>query len=387
MMAYKRWTKKQLIKKRFIAAAFAAVFFVFLGFSFPYSGIVFEYLPGAVGILQEKEAVGHIKTPDQVRGIYMTSWVASTDSIRRGLVKIAEDTEVNSIIIDIKDYTGKVAFLMKNRKVLEAGSSEDRVKDMKKFLEELHAKNIYVIGRIAVFQDPYLAKVRPDLAVKRKDGVTNWKDYKGALWLDPCSKEVWDYTVAIAREAESIGFDELNFDYIRFPSDGNMKDIKYPHCDATLAKPDLLENFFYNLKKGLNDLKVPISADLFGMVATNFDDLNIGQVLERTEPYFDYISPMVYPSHYPNDYNGFANPAAKPYEVIKLSMDSAVKRLLAASSSPFKLRPWLQDFDLGADYDAVMIRKEKQAVYDAGLNSWLMWSPSNKYTVDAFDKN
>ena len=112
-MAYKRGTKKRLIKKRFIAAAFAAVFFVFLGFSFPYSGIVFEYLPGAVGVLQEKETVHHIKTPDQVRGIYMTSWVASTDSIRRGLVKIAEDTEINAIVIDIKDYTGKVAFLMK----------------------------------------------------------------------------------------------------------------------------------------------------------------------------------------------------------------------------------------------------------------------------------
>ena len=231
-----------------------------------------------------------------------------------------------------------------------------------------------------------MAKARPDLAVKRTDGVTNWKDYKGALWLDPCSKEVWDYIVAIAREAESVGFDELNFDYIRFPSDGNTNNIKYLHCDNTLTKPDLLENFFYNLKKGLNDLNVPISADLFGMVATNFDDLNIGQVLERTEPYFDYISPMVYPSHYPNGYNGFPNPAAKPYEVIKISMDSAVKRLLAASSSPFKLRPWLQDFDLGANYDAVMIRKEKQAVYDAGLNSWLMWSPSNKYTIEALDK-
>jgi len=316
----------------------------------------------------------------------MTSWVASTDSIRRGLVKIAEDTEINSIIIDIKDYTGKVAFLMKNQKVLEADSSEDRIKDMKKFLEELHSKNIYVIGRIAVFQDPYLAKARPDLAVKRSDGITNWKDYKGMMWLDPCSKEVWEYTIAIAREAESVGFDELNFDYIRFPSDGNMKDIKYPHCDPVLAKPDLLENFFYNLKKGLRDLKVPISADLFGMVTVNTDDLNIGQVLERAEPYFDYISPMVYPSHYTKDYNGFPNPAAKPYEVIKLSMDSAVKRLLAASSSPFKLRPWLQDFDLGANYDAAMIRKEKQAVYDAGLNSWLMWSPSNRYTVEALDK-
>jgi len=386
-MSYKKTTKKQLTKKKFITAALAAVFFGFLGFSFPFSGIVFEYLPGAVGVLPEKETVHHIRTPNEVRGIYMTSWVASTDSIRRGLVKVAEDTEINSIVIDIKDYTGKVAFWMKNQKVLEAGSSEDRVKDMKKFLEELHSKNIYVIGRIAVFQDPYLAKARPDLAVKRSDGVTNWKDYKGMLWLDPCSKEVWDYAIAIAREAESIGFDELNFDYIRFPSDGNMKDIKYPHCDPTLTKPDLLENFFYNLKKGLNDLKVPISADLFGMVTVNTDDLNIGQVLERAEPYFDYISPMVYPSHYPKDYNGFVNPAAKPYEVIKISMDSAVKRLLAASSSPFKLRPWLQDFDLGADYDAAMIRKEKQAVYDAGLNSWLMWSPSNRYTVEAFDKN
>ena len=385
-MSYKKTTKKQLTKKKFITAALAAVFFGFLGFSFPFSGIVFEYLPGAVGVLPEKETVHHIRTPNEVRGIYMTSWVASTDSIRRGLVKVAEDTEINSIVIDIKDYTGKVAFWMKNQKVLEAGSSEDRVKDMKKFLEELHSKNIYVIGRIAVFQDPYLAKARPDLAVKRSDGVTNWKDYKGMLWLDPCSKEVWDYAIAIAREAESIGFDELNFDYIRFPSDGNMKDIKYPHCDPTLTKPDLLENFFYNLKKGLNDLKVPISADLFGMVTVNTDDLNIGQVLERAEPYFDYISPMVYPSHYPKDYNGFVNPAAKPYEVIKLSMDSAVKRLLAASSSPFKLRPWLQDFDLGADYDAAMIRKEKQAVYDAGLNSWLMWSPSNRYTIDALDK-
>ena len=385
MTAYKK-KKKLLIKKRFIAAVFAAGFFIFLGFSFPFSGIVFEYLPGVNGGEPEKETVWHIKTPDEVKGIYMTSWVASTNSIREGLVKIIEDTEINSVVIDIKDYTGKIAFLMKNPKVLEIGSSEDRVKDMKEFIKELHRKNIYIIGRIAVFQDQYLPSKRPDLAVKRSDGVTNWKDYKGALWLDPCSKEVWEYAIAIAREAESVGFDELNFDYIRFPSDGNMKDIKYPHCDATLTKPDLLENFFYNLKKELSDLKVPISADLFGMVTTNFNDLNIGQVLERAEPYFDYLSPMVYPSHYPNDYNGFANPAAKPYEVIKISMDSAVKRLLAASSSPFKLRPWLQDFDLGANYDAAMIRKEKQAVYDAGLNSWLLWSPSNKYTVEALDK-
>lgn len=385
-MACKKRTKKFLIKKRFIAAIFSAAFFVFLGLNFPFSGTVFEYFPGINGGAPGKETVRHIRTPKEVKGIYMTSWVASTNNIRENLVKIAENTEINSIVIDIKDYTGKVAFLMKNQKVTEAGSSEDRVKDMKEFIEELHAKNIYVIGRIAVFQDSYLAKARPDLAVKRKDGIKNWKDYKGMAWLDPCSREVWEYIIAIAREAESAGFDELNFDYIRFPSDGNMNDIKHSHCDSALTKPDLLENFFYNLKKELSNLNVPISADLFGMVAINANDLNIGQILERAEPYFDYISPMVYPSHYPDGYNGFANPAAKPYEVIKLSLDSAVARLLAASSSPFKLRPWLQDFDLGATYDAAMIRKEKQAVYDAGLNSWLLWSPSNKYTVGALDK-
>ena len=173
----------------------------------------------------------------------MTSWVASTESIRNGLIKIAEETEVNSIIVDIKDYTGKVAFLMDNSKVKEFNSSENRIKDIKDFIKELHDKNIYVIGRIAVFQDPFLSKIRPDLYVKKSDGVSPWKDYKGAMWLDLCSKEVWDYVIAIAKEAESVGFDELNFDYIRFPSDGNMKDIKYTHCNSDLSKAELLETF------------------------------------------------------------------------------------------------------------------------------------------------
>jgi len=385
-MTMRKKQKKRLVKKRFIIAFFAVAFFVFYLLNFSFSKMVFEYSSGDNGDMPKKEVVHHIKTPQGVRGIYMTSWVASTNSIRNGLIKIAEETEVNSIIVDIKDYTGKVAFLMDNPKVKEFNSSENRIKDIKNFIKESHDKNIYVIGRIAVFQDPFLSKIRPDLYVKKSDGISIWKDYKGAMWLDPCSKEAWEYVIAIAKESESVGFDELNFDYIRFPSDGNMKDIKYAHCDTALSKPELLENFFYNLKYELSELSIPLSADLFGMTATNYDDLNIGQVLERAEHYFDYISPMVYPSHYPKNYNGFANPAIKPYEVIKIAMDTAVKRLITASSSPFKLRPWLQDFDLGAVYDAVMIRKEKQAVYDAGLNSWLMWSPSNKYTVDAFDK-
>ena len=130
---------------------------------------------------------------------------------------------------------------------------------------------------------------------------------------------------------------------------------------------------------------MPISVDLFGMTTTNSDDLNIGQILEYAAPYVDYIAPMVYPSHYPKTFQGFANPAEHPYEVVKFAMEKGVEKLIAASSTPSKLRPWLQDFDLGATYDASMVRAQIQATYDAGLTSWMLWDAANRYTRDALD--
>jgi hypothetical protein len=315
----------------------------------------------------------------------MTSWVAGTKDWREKLVNLIESTELNSIVIDVKDYTGRISFEVSDPELQEIGSSEKRISDIKEFLDYLHSKNIYAIARIAVFQDSFLAKKYPDLAVKRGDKITVWKDHKGIAWLDPCSTEVWDYTVKIGKEAEGVGFDELNFDYIRFPSDGNMKDISYPHCPPQFTKSEIIRDFFSYLKEQLKKTEVPLSADVFGMTTTNTDDLNIGQVLEKIEPYFDYICPMVYPSHYPATYDGYKNPALHPYEIISHAMASSSERLIAASSSPSKLRPWLQDFDLGANYDAAMVRKEKQAVYDAGLSSWLLWNPANKYTTQALD--
>lgn len=334
--------------------------------------------------IKEPEKVKHIKTPDSVKGIYMTSWVASTREWRESLVKMADDTEINAVVIDVKDYTGKISFEVSDPELVELGSGEKRISDIKDFINHLHENNIYAIARIAVFQDAYLAKKKSELAVKTKDGKTAWKDRKGITWVDPCSKEVWDYTIKVAKEAEGAGFDELNFDYIRFPSDGNMSNIKYTYCPQEFSKSDKLADFFDYLNKNLEPLGIPLSADIFGMASTNYDDLNIGQVLEKIEPYFDYICPMVYPSHYPPTYNGFKNPAEHPYEVVKLAMDTASQRLIIASSTPNKLRPWLQDFDLGADYTAEMVRKQMQATYDAGLNSWLLWDPANKYTRGAF---
>ena len=331
-----------------------------------------------------EEKVEHIKTPEPLRAIYMTSWVAGTQSWRTDLLKFIEASEINSIVIDVKDYSGRIAFEVADPVLKELGAEEIRVRDLKEFINELHEKNIYAIARISVFQDPYMAKRKPDLAVKNSSGGI-WKDRKGINWIDPGAREYWDYIVRLGRETEHLGFDELNFDYIRFPSDGNTEDIIYDHADQGSKPRDTMLTFFSYLDSELASLNIPISADLFGMVTTaENSDLNIGQVLEYAAPYFDYIAPMVYPSHYPSGFIGLANPAAHPYEVIHYSMSKAYERLVAATSTPSKLRPWIQDFDLGATYDASMINKQKQAVYDSGLTSWMAWDPANKYTREAY---
>lgn len=343
--------------------------------------------------MAKKEFIAtHVETPKAVKAIYMTSWVAGTPSFREKLVKIADETEINSIIIDIKDYTGRISFEVEDEMLQEVGSVENRIPDIRKFIKRLHNKGIYVMGRISVFQDPYYVSKYPEFAVRRESDGGIWEDYKGISWLDAGAKEVWDYTVAIAKESYEAGFDELNFDYIRFPSDGDMNDIKYPFSEEkVLADPDygkakVVQSFFKYLNKELEDTDAVLSADLFGMVTTNPDDLNIGQVLEYAEPYFDYIAPMTYPSHYPKGFNGYPNPNKEVYGVIKYSMDEAVRRMNEASSTPSKIRPWLQDFDYGGNYDIAEVRAQIQAVYDSGLTSWMLWDPANKYTVDALLK-
>ena len=333
-------------------------------------------------IISEPQKPRHIKTPDSVRAIYMTSWVAGTRDWRRELVEFIKNTEINSVVIDVKDYTGRVAFDTDDSVINDSGSEEVRIKDMKDFIETLHDAGIYAIARITVFQDPFYSKKHLDQAVQKKSGAI-WKDKKGLSYVDPAAKEFWDYTVRVARESEKVGFDELNFDYIRFPSDGNMADIAFP-VSKNKDKVETLTDFFTYLSSQLKSTGVPISADVFGMTTTNYDDLNIGQVLENIAPYFDYVAPMVYPSHYPPTFQGYKNPAAHPYEIVKFSMSKAVERLAAPTSIPLKLRPWLQDFDLGATYDAVKVRAQIQAVYDSGLTSWMAWDAGNNYTRGAY---
>ncbi len=369
-----------------LSVNFLIPYFLQVSYNAPLAG---EHFASASSETEVKEAVAHIPTPEPMKAIYMTSCVAATPSWRTHLKELIEKTELNSVIIDIKDYTGRVSFPNDFPKVANQKGCE--VSDFKEFIEELHASNIYVIGRISVFQDLSYTALHPELSVKNKSDGQVWKDHKGIAFIDVGARPYWDYIVDISKQSHALGFDELNYDYIRYPSDGDMKNADFTWSIASSTKPEMLESFFSHLHNKTQELGVKTSADIFGMTTTVTSDMGIGQVLERTLPYFDYVAPMVYPSHYPAGWNGFKNPADHPYEVIKIAMGKAVEREQAlnisrglATSTPSKLRPWLQDFNLGATYDEAKIRDQIRASNEVGLSSWLMWSAANKYTEAAF---
>lgn len=332
------------------------------------------------------EPVTHIKTPDAVKGLYISSWGISSTKLMDKINPMLDTTEANTVIIDIKDATGKVSFLSPDKALIDYGSSEKRIPNLRRIINDFHARGVYVIGRIAVFQDPFMTKKNPDWAIKKKSDGTVWKDNKGLSFLDPSNKEVWKYIETIAKDSYAEGFDEINFDYIRFPSDGKISDIAYPKGDGTVTRADIIKSFFVYLNQELKDTGMVRSADLFGLVTTATDDLGIGQTLENALPYFDYVAPMVYPSHYADGTYNIAKPAQHPYEIVKASMTKAVERAKAIGEDPLKLRPWLQHFNLGATYTPAMVRDQIKATYDSGLTSWMLWNASNVYSSTALEK-
>jgi hypothetical protein len=362
--------------------------------------------------------------PEIVRAVYFTGWSAGLKSRVGYLVDLAKTTGVNAVVIDIKDYSGYISYRVGFPEAKRYGAVRVMIRDLDGVVERLHREGIYVVARITCFQDPVLAEARPELAVHRvsklpkdhrgpltKDSL--WLDRKGLAWINPASRPAWDYLVAIAGDALSHGVDEVNFDYIRFPSDGNLKDMYFPDWDGKTPKHEVIRAFFHHLRKELAGVR--ISADLFGLATINDDDLGIGQVIEDAYASFDYVCPMVYPSHFARKFLGYPNPAERPYEVVNYSMRSARDRLddfadpkpprPARSIAPVrpaaqvsgppsvrtkvkaaKLRPWLQDFNLGAKYDAAAVTSEIKAVEDAlgeEFAGYMVWSPSNVYTRQA----
>ncbi len=320
--------------------------------------------------------------PQFVKGIYTTAWMAGSGKWLAQTIDFMSQTGINSLVVDVKDDTGTISYQSKVPLAEAIGSWERKIGDPAKLLETLRQHRIYPIARIVVFKDPYLAKHKPEWAVQDSSGGL-WEDHKGLNWVDPNNKAYWDYIVAIAREAIGLGFQEIQFDYVRFTSDGAIQRCVYPFSNGEL-KQDVIRDFLKYAREQLKPYHVPISADIFGLTTSALDDQGIGQLYEKIIANVDIVSPMVYPSHYAPGSFGLGNPNLHPYETVYRAIRDAHKRLEKAGNTTTVLRPWLQDFNLGAHYGRQEIQKQIQAVRDAGASEWIFWNPSCRYQLDKY---
>jgi hypothetical protein len=328
--------------------------------------------------------VTHIKTPKNVKAVYMSSWVAGTPSVRERLIKLIDETEINAVVIDVKDNTGLISW-------------NGRVRDMDNLIDILHAKNIYIIARVAAFQDPLYVKLHPEQAVHSKKTGGIWKDHKGVPWVDTGSRAMWLYVESISKQAYARGFDEINLDYIRFPTDGVLSDMMFPISGerARVDKPAIVSEFYYYITDALHKNGIPVSGDLFGIImVTKVDIAVLGQDMHTALKTFDYVAPMIYPSHFYPGTAGYQNPAANPGPIIAYSMGKGIEIAnevasstgVATSTVIAKYRPWYQDFDMGATYTKEMVRAQITAGEKIGIYSWMLWDPANKYTPSALQR-
>ena len=320
--------------------------------------------------------------PIKVKGLYLTAYSAGSEKKMNEIIKLIDETELNAIIIDIKDYSGQVLYDSHVPLVDTLKLQDNRIKNLATVLAKLHEHHIYTIARVTVFQDPILAKQKSAWAIKSKTGGL-WRDKNGLAWVDPANPEVRKYVIAIAKEAAGLGFDEINFDYIRYPTDGKLSDIIYGN--GSNKRYEVIGGFYKYLAEEMKNTPVYISGDLFGLTTEKKgeDDMSIGQRLADAVENFDYVMPMVYPSHYPTGYRGFKNPADHPYEVVYNAMKAGAKQ---AEGKKAKLRTWIQAFNLGAIYDGAKIRAQIKASDDAGADGWILWNASNRYTNKGLEK-
>lgn len=337
-------------------------------------------------------------SPEKIKGIYISGWTAGSSKKFSRLLELIDETELNAVVIDIKDAEGLVSYRSKVQWTKAAGARSYAVKDMSLLLGNLKERNIYPIARLVCFRDPLLGRAYPDIALKAKDGSL-WKDRAGVGWLNPYNKDGWKYLLDLSKEAASLGFKEIQYDYVRFPTDGDIKNIDYGERTSISDRSRAISNFLAYAKAELKPFGVAVSADLFGIAATDArGGRYIGQDMVKMAREVDYVSPMIYPSHYANiRQNGtgqlindvlFKYPDLEPYSVVYNSLSVAQKRLKNSNVSG-RLRPWLQAFTasyLGKDryqpYNGKQIKEQIKAVSDAGIDEWMLWNANNRYPND-----
>ncbi|MGH7553957.1 MAG: putative glycoside hydrolase [Longimicrobiales bacterium] len=323
-----------------------------------------------------------VPKPAAIRGLYLNAWAAGSPRKLDKLLGIANRTEINAFVIDVKEG-GEISYRSAVPLAAEIGADQQYIRNIQGVLAKLKANGIYPIARIVVFKDKTLARAKPAWAIQKADGSL-WQDHHGDVWVDSFNKHVWDYNIAIAREAVALGFSEVQWDYVRFPDvpRSYMRTAVWP-AQQGRTKEDAIREFLNYSRSQLSDLGVPVTADVFGLTVSAHDDMGIGQLWEKMADATDVLLPMVYPSHFARGSYGIAYPNAEPYNTIRTSMAHALKRMQGVSSAA-SIRPWLQDFTLGAPrYGAEHVRAQIAAVYDAGLEEWILWNPGSNYTVGA----
>jgi len=319
-----------------------------------------------------------VLAPFTPKALYLSFYGISAPSLRNPALELIKNTELNALVIDIKGDRGMVCYPSPVAQAAGIGAQKViTVRDPEALLASLKERGIYTIGRIVVFKDDLLAAARPKLAVKTAAG-TPWRDGEKLAWVDPFAREVWEYNIALAEEAASLGFDEIQFDYVRFPERAGLV---FSRENLQANRVEAITGFLAEARHRLNPHNVALAADIFGYVCWNENDTNIGQQLERLAEHLDYISPMLYPSGFTFGVGRYRNPVANPYEIISLSLNKARER---TGLSALRFRPWLQAFrDYAFDrrhFGASEIRLQTSASDEFGSNGWMLWNPRNVYS-------
>jgi hypothetical protein len=326
-----------------------------------------------------------LPTPTSVKALYVNAWVFGSARLW-DLVHLADETEINAFVIDVKDDTGCLLYPSAVSTAQEIGANQCvRTKDVRARLDTLLVHGIYPIARIVVAKDPRLAEHKPSWSVHLADG-TLWRDRIGSAWVDAYNDSVWTYSAQLAEEAVRLGFAEVQFDYVRFPDEPRARletavfSARRPGDTPRLA----VHRHVQYMKAAVGALGVPVTFDIFGLTASATDDMGIGQVWEDFSSVADVVLPMVYPSHYRPGSYGFAHPNGEPYRIVHRALTEALNRSRSADAAA--VRPYLQAFTLGRRlprYSPFEVRQEIRATEDLGINSWVLWNPRSVYARDA----
>ncbi len=313
-----------------------------------------------------------------IRGLYVNRFAAQSTKKMQKLLAIADSTEINAFVIDVKDEFG-LNFASSDPMLQKNAGTQTKVKNMKALLDTINAHGILPIARIVVFKDSVTARMNPDHTIRKADG-TPWHDKKGLTWVNPYANAIWEYNFRVAEEAVRMGFGEVQFDYIRFPEPyKSLPPQVFPESNGR-GKTDALAEFLKAARARMAKLGVRTTADIFGLVSTVGGALEVGQRWEPMVQSVDVVLPMVYPSHYPHGSFGLASPNAQPYETIHTAISRGRVRTEAMGLKGQRVRPWLQAFTLGAPkYGAGELEAQKKAVYDSGYESWVLWNPGSAY--------